>query len=192
MSGIPVSGLKLVLSTVSKSFLIIFALIFITEMVVLGMEEGSIEPVFREIGNRILLVTRQLQIESQRIIDNQGVLYKEITNLSSFFAIAKQIGSLFVSAYTIFLWLKVLTLIMGYTPGSSTDQMFRNIMLALVVFFVFQSMFILGNNAIAKDIDCFAGCPKSVTGALLTPLNAFITFFRAVPYLLTPIKEIII
>jgi hypothetical protein len=180
-------GISKVLSIGFMSIFIVITLISIIYSVV---ENRSLEPIVKDLGGKWLLTTQKLSETSRQIVENGGVVSSSDSLFSKIWAIMKNFGLFFYYIYTIFVWLKILTYIVGRFPGQSIDRKFRNVSIAVFVFIFLQSILVFGNAAIVKEVDCFSGCGgKGVIDYMLTPLTSLVDVWKVLPYIFTPILE---
>lgn len=150
--------------------IILFSVIFINS-IILSIEERSIEPFIKEMGNRFILVTNNLAIESQKIIDN-GNIYVDTGNfLKDIWVSFSLLSGILSSLYIIFIWFLLITFIarhlISYEP-------YVTYIIFLLVFFGLQIIFI----KIYEDLP------------ITTPFLSIYTFFKSIPYIIKPIVNL--
>ncbi len=179
----------------SISFLALFIVIELIQIVYLGIQTRSFQPVLTELGGKFLYTTQQLSNESKQLIAQGGVPINSVNltvnPISGIWGVVKELSNFFTIIYTVFLWLKILTWLFGHSPFSNTSNAFKNVMFAVFIFVFFQSALIITTEAINHNIDCFSGCgEKSVSNYVLTPILSFKDFFQAIPYIIKPISQV--
>jgi len=183
-------GNKSLLGDFFTKIVIIIILLFLAQIVVSSIQQQSLEPVIRGIGEKFFLSTQSLSIEANTLINNKGITFTKISDFSALFVVGKSLLSIFESFLIILFWLQIIYYIVGVLPFSTRDKVFRNVVLSILIFIFFQSLFILSVNSINKNVDCFAGCQKSITNYLVMPIKCFIDFSKSIPYLLKPIENL--
>jgi len=164
-----------IFSGIFKLRLVFFFLLFILiNSITIGIQQGSIEPVIKDIGSRFLTPTLKIQQFSLEIISRGGI-YKPTPHFwGGVWNFIMDIWSLLTQFYIILLWLKILALLVGISPLSDKSRAFVNWTLAILIFIVFQMLYIATINK----------------GSILVPLLAFKDFARAFPYIIGPLSNI--
>lgn len=189
------SAAKGIFKIFSISFLALFIIIELIQIVYLGIQTKSFQPILTELGGKFLYSTQQLSNESKQLIAQGGVPIESINltinPISGIWGVIKELSNFFTIIYTVFIWLKILTWLFGHSPFSNTSNAFKNVMFAIFIFLFLQSALITTTAAIQHNIDCFSGCgDKSVSSYLLTPVLSFKDFFQAIPYIIKPISQV--
>ena len=168
------------------SFLtIIFFLIF-ANAISKSIEARSFEPLVTDIGGRFAYSTRELNRASLEVEENPRIL-----DFSSGFFKGLWHGILvysdLISSFSIiFLWIYLLAKLIGFSPFSDTSNVFRNYFMAIIIFFILQSMFLLATIAVEGNATGFTTGDNSIVYNLMLPFKAFGNFFRVIPILLSP------
>jgi hypothetical protein len=182
--------LKGLFKVISFSFLTIFIVTTLIDLGYVAITTHSFLPVLTELGNKFLLTTQTLSNLAKEIITTGGI---KVTGhlFNDIIAFITTYGKFLYYFYVIFIWLKILSFIVGRMPGQSIDKVFKNWFVAILIFIIFQSFIIFGNAAVAKQVECFANCNgNGVVDYLLTPIMMFKNVFNVIPYLTKPILQI--
>lgn len=144
-------------------FYALFILILIIQAVVLSYSAGNIEPAINLVKDTFLKATLTLQEKSLLIIENEGLS----SGLSWF-----GVGFSFVWAFwSIFLQIKVFT---WFTKLSDSSRKATYWILAIMFFIIVQ---VVGLLVLYEPLD-----GQTKIDLAMTPIIAFIDFFRALPY----------
>ena len=167
-----------ILKLFSYTLLAIFLVFIIFNAISISVKERSVVPAVKDLGNRFLLITFNIQEESQKIIDNKG-FYTQTPNFwSGFFQTLWSGWKLYSNLYILVIWLWVLSKIYSFTPMSNEGNKFLNYSVALLTFFILQMMCLL----LFREGNKFE--------LIMIPFKAFYTFFIAIQYILQPIQEL--
>ena len=166
------------------TFMLMLFLFLIINAIIISIESGNPQDGIMDIGKRIALATNELQTESQSIID-KGEIYTEDTNLfSKFFLVFKVYFRMIMSILTIAAWIYVFYWISSKFIISNTSAPFPSILVALIIFFLLQILFLLGSMGLGI-------IEITVKDAFIIPIKAFYTFFKAIPLLFLPFRDIL-
>lgn len=168
-------GFVLLLSKLRTTLLFLVITVILINAVIISIETGSIEPGIKEVGNRFLLVTETLGEQSREIIQNQGTYNPDDSFFKAFLDFSKNFYNIFESIIIIYFWMKIFTLLIMYTIISDSSKQTASFLVAIIIFFAMQIIFIL------------AFTDKSITA----PFNAFMDFARAIPYIFKPAVKIV-
>ena len=177
----------------SISFLLLFLIIELVQIIYLGVTTHSVQPILTELGGKFIFTTQQLGEASRQIIDQGGVQMGTVdltqNPISGVWGIIKNFSFFFTSFYTIFLWIAILNWIFAHTIFHNEAKSFFSVILAIFVFMFLQSALIMSNAAIAHNVDCFSGCgEKSVISYITTPFTCFKDFFQAIGVIINSVK----
>ncbi len=145
----------------------------------------SFEPLVNEVGSRLLLVTQNIEDASQEVIDKQGVYNPEGGFFGDTWEVISTFAELIFAMMMFYMWIKVLMFIFSHSFLSENDKWFVNFALSLMMFFILEVIFIITaaaiNNEITGAFDVFR--------LMAIPITSFIAFFKAIPYILSPIAN---
>lgn len=146
-------------------------ILFFLSSIVKGIEARDISVTFIDLGNRFLLVSNNLNVQSLEIINNG------LPNISIFSNVVYL--SEFISCILIiFLWLKLFSWIIGHTPFSNTSNIGKNYLWAFVIFMLLQIFASLINAGITGNLTAFTG-ESSALYYILLPFTSILNFFKA-------------
>lgn len=155
---------------------IVFMIIF-ANAIVQSVQQRSFQPIVDDLGFRWLQTTFALEEESQTIID-QGGVYEANSGFfgssgQAFFSISGTLGPILI----IYVWIRVLMYIAARSPLSGDISQWGNHLAIAVTFFFFLQILILllfGHGG----------------QSFVIPFRAFWTFFKAIPFILSPMSAI--
>jgi hypothetical protein len=164
------------------SFTYFFIIFLLINAIFIGVHEKSIVTPIKDLGNRFLLITNEINNLSLEIINNKGISYEGNTFFSNLWSFISTNINLLTNLWMFYLWIKLFTFLYGYSPFSNESNKFINIALALVTIFITQAIGIL----------IFTVATVSTTKAqqLLIPFTAFYNLFNAFPYIFSSVNKI--
>jgi len=163
-----------------KSYLFYGFLIYIFFFIIFGaivesVQTKSPQPLVDKLGSKFLMVTNDLSEQSKNIISTNVIWDSSKGVFNAFLSAFKVLSSFFSAFIMVFLWIKLLKLIIEHSPLSGgKDNFFTNTLWALILFFVLQIIFILLYQK----------------GSILVPFLAFSDFVRALVHLIMPLSNI--
>ena len=158
---------------------IILTLIFgimIMNAIVISVEGNSIEPGVKYLGEKFLTVTENLQIHSQQVIDQGGLWLPDDTIGHNLLLVIKYAWDILTDLLIIYTWLKILAWIAKKLILFNDSQSTIAWLIAIIFFMLLQVIFVL------------AFVPNK---SMMTPINAFVTFIKSLPYIIKPITKIV-
>ena len=176
----------------AKNFLF-FGLLFITFLIifsnaiVLSINQKSIDPLLNELGSRFFFASQSLEEASQAIIDQGGVYDSSGAWYSKIWSVISNSAELLFAILVVFTWIRVLAWIVKKSPLSNESNWFINYSLGLIAFIVIAGIATVVRAAVAGDITSYT----HAIYLLSLPVKSFITFFKALPYILSPIANIL-
>lgn len=175
--------------SVFKYIIYFIVIVIVFSNFLIGFYEGKgMSENLLELGKTFFLSTLKLSEESQKIIDNGGVIILKDGFMNTFLYMFKTYASLISSILMIIFWINSFAWIIGRSPFSDTGNVFRNIIMALFLFYIIQITAILSFEGLKGNIKGITG-ENSISFYLLLPFTCFKTFFFALKYILKPIVE---
>jgi hypothetical protein len=141
-----------------------------------------------EVGESFFLSTLKLSQESKKIIDNQGIIDLKTTFTYNSLNVLRIYSSLFTSIILIFFWIKIFAWLVSRSFISDTGSSFRNYFMAIIIFYMFQIVFILSYAGLNNNIQGLTG-ENSVSYYLSVPILCFKDLLFAMRYIIKPIAE---
>jgi hypothetical protein len=151
-----------------------FISMILLNAIVIAIQEKDVGAGVEYLGNKFLYPTLTLGQESQSVIENGGIIFKQ--NSSAWDNLKVTVltySALFSSLFAIYVWFYILGWVVSHSMFSNTSNWAINHMLGLMFFFGTQ-MILLAMNG------------KSVS----IPFLCFYDFLRAIPYLISPFSEV--
>jgi len=174
----------------SIGFLSLFLVLLLINTIYIAVEQRSIYPVISNLGNTFLLSTQHISELSNDIIEKGGGYERTEDFWTGIWRYICVYGKLFIALYTIYCWIWILMTLFAWSPFSDGSSHFKNLSLAIITFILLQSIILLGNAAVTKNVGCFNGCENSVIYYLATPVKWIWDFIRAVPLIIRPTGHI--
>lgn len=159
-------------SFISYKIMFIFAFVILLNSVIISIEQRSIEPGLRDLGDRVLNPLIDLQEKSEEIIKNKGFFNAEdgfISKTGKTFLTYIQFLS---PIFTLILWFKVFFFIGKHFIIMDTSRTFNAGLTAFMMLYIVQVLFIM----------FFSGEEISIN-MLYIPFKAIITMIKALPFL---------
>lgn len=173
----------------SFSFLGIFIFLLLINTLYVAIEEKSIMPVLKNLGDTFLLSTEHISDISKEIVANDGGYIRSDDFWTGIWNYIKMYGMLYIYLYSIYCWFAILIWIYGHSPFSDTSLQFKNFFLALITFILLQSILLLAYAGVNKEVGCFYDCPKSAIYWIELPVTWIIDFLKALPLILKPANQ---
>ena len=172
------------LSLAIAIFFIIFA-----HAIVESIQQRSFEPFLKEVGQRVVLASKALQAESKAIVAQEGIYDGSEGRFAGIWGTIKQFSGLLGALIAVWGWLWVFNFFWSKSPWSYNA--FTTYTLAFLTFWGIQFVILLVTASRAGEPVAFVGGENSITYFAVQPLLAFVDFFKAVPYLLSPASKVV-
>ena len=163
------------LSTLWTIFMFLFVFSIVVMAVVVSVQNKDISYGIKYLGNKTITVTDNLNTESLKIIEQQGIYVKGNSFASNSWNFLKSIWNFLVAFFMIYLWIKVLSWIFLHIIIQDNDKTTASFILAVFLFLGIQILFI----TIFTD------------SSPMTPINSFINFVKSLQYIFSPIINMV-
>jgi len=174
----------------SYSFLGIYIFLLLVNTMYIAVDQHSIMPVLKNLGDTFLLSTQHISDISKEIIANNGGYNPTDDFWTGIWNYIVMYGKLYVYLYTILCWFKILIWIFGHSPLSDTSQAFKNFGYSFATFYLLQAVLLLAYAGVNKDVNCFYGCDRSAIYWIELPIMWIVDFVIAIPLLLRPTQGV--
>lgn len=161
-------------------------LIIIGSIVTMILEEKNLTEGLYKAGETFFLSTKALGDESRNIVNNGGIIDTSHGFKTFFLTTFSSYGRLLLALLSVLLWIRIFAF---FTSRPDTSNYVMSYFLAIVFFYFFQVIFLLGYAGVTKNINGFVG-DNSVTYYLSLPVMCFWYFIKAIPFLIKPISKI--
>lgn len=162
------------LTKFKRLFMVFFFGIILINTIVIIAQEKDIEPGFEYLGNKFLFSTKMLYDESNKIIDQGGIYSTDMSFFESSWELIKSLWNFMSAFFIIFMWLKILAWFCREVILGDSAKNGPSFTMALIFFLLFQI-------AVAANSDNYE---------MMMPINAFVDFVKAIPYVVSPLAEI--
>jgi hypothetical protein len=170
----------------SYGFLTLFVLLLVLNTVYIALEQKSITPVLKNLGDALLFGTQHISEISREIITNNGGYIRTADFWSGIGNYIWMYAKLFIYTYSIYGWFLLIMMLLEWGPLYTGGHKFSVFLLAAMIFIMLQSIILLGNAAVTKTIDCFSGCPNSVMYYIGLPVTWIWDLVKAFPLIIKP------
>lgn len=159
---------------VSISTLTIFMVILLGNALIITLQTHNPQAGLQDIGHRVFGSTQTLDSESQKIIQQGGVIFTGDTLPRKIWNFFLAYSGLAVALLSIYFWIQIFAWISEHTFIGRTHPI-KNFIFGCVIFYLLEVLYIL----VLTD-------PPNRPAVLLLPLNALWHFAQSLPYLVTP------
>ena len=160
------------------SLFIIFGIVF-AKAAIDSYSQKSFVPIIREIGGKLTLATKELADQSTAIIESGNIYVNSLWNIITTYA------ELIFAVLAIYAWIKLFAWLWARTPYSWPGNSFENTTIGVIVFAVFQVLFIVVVKAFAGEIHDWNDAGR----AIAIPFIAFFLLFKAIVILINPVSK---
>jgi hypothetical protein len=174
-------GFKLFIKYVKiSSFFLLFFIVFFNA-VIQSIESRSPMPFIEDVGNKLILSSRNLAIQSEEVISNSYSFdswkngYNSIILLSNFL----------LAVWIILAWIRVFSYILAKTPLSFEDYSFAKYLFGFIAFYIVQVISLLSYAGLTSQLKT----REDVVYFVLLPLTSVYLFFKACLKLLNPLSK---
>lgn len=164
------------LSKVGRIIMFIFIMSILVTAVVMSVNAKDVNVGVRYLGNKTLLVTQNLNEQSLSVIENQGLYEKGDSFFQNTKNFLNSIWGFVIAVLLIFVWIRVLAWIFLHLVLMDDSKKSPSYSLAILFFFGTQMLFIA---LFTED-------------SIMTPINAFINFAKSLPFIFSPISEMVV
>ena len=175
--------------TFDKAITFIVILFILANIVMIFIEKRDFSQTLFNVGETFFLSTKSLSASSLEIINKGGVIDVSKGFFSSLFLIFKTYSNLFLALLSVIFWINIIAWFIEHSPVSDTSNPFKTYLMAIVLFYFIQLVFILGYSGYKGEIKGLVG-DNSVLYYIKLPLFAFWDFLKAIPYLFKPISQV--
>ncbi len=173
-------GLRAVFKYVKMtSFFLLFTVIFINA-IVLSVQQRSPYPILEDVGNKLVLVTQNLAIQSTKILETQKIY--DFSSIKNTWKTLLSLSEYIVALWLCYAWIKVFGWLWNKTPFSFEGNAFASITLGTISFYVLQIIALL----IAGTVTGTIHTSRDITVIALIPLQAVVLAFKAIGVILFP------
>lgn len=163
-------------------FIFFFILFLLIHATIIGIQERSLQAALEDIGPRALEPVLTLKLESQEVLDNQGVFDDSKGKIRGVGGVLQTYSSIGLSLYVIVGWIWALMWASSWVISGDTSRRTLNFILALGLFYIIQTGFLLFT---LRQSDL------AFSEILWIPIGAFFVFFKALPFLIKPINNML-
>lgn len=165
---------------------VVFTIIFLNAISE-SIKTQSFEPIVNEIGNRVVLASKNLQTESQLIIDRGGLGDFSGGFFSGMWDLLVRAANIFGAACLFWAWITILAKIFDASPYSLNT--FSTWSLAFIAFYVLQVLFLLVFASLNGTVTGISTGDYSIGHIFYIPILSVITFVKALPFILSPLAK---
>lgn len=182
------TGFKTLL-IISKYFtlLILFSIVF-AHAILQSFNEQSPIPFFEIVGQKLVLVTQDLLIQSKMIIEIKNIYIFDKGFFENMLEVITIYSNLILAIYILIAWLRIFSTLWAHGPFSFPGNRFANFMMGSIFYIFIQGITILIFEAIKHNIIDF----KDGVLTFFTPITMFYYLFLAVIVLILPVSRKII
>jgi len=178
----PVSGgLSLFLKYVKySSYFILFFIVFFSA-VVQSIEQKSPMPFIEEVGNKLILSSRNLAVQSEEVMKTSYSFkgwkkgYDSIVSLSNFI----------LAAWIFLAWIRLFTFVLSKSPLSFEYYPFAKYLLGFIAFYVVQVIALLAYGGLTSQLKS----REDIVYFVVLPFTAIFLFWKACLHLLSPLSQ---
>lgn len=150
----------------------VFITIFFINAIMIGMQTKDPMQTLFTVGQELVFVTHEIHVQSLEIINN-GMYQPDDNFFSGIWKCISTNAVFFYYIYMCFLWIKLLMFLYGWSPLSNDSNKFINLVLAVITFFLIQSVF---NLIWMEPLE-----NQNRLDLALSPFVCFYDFARAIP-----------
>lgn len=136
MANVPIQTLRLGGGLFSKiwrfKFAFFFFLYILISIIVIGIYQKDVNLVIEKLGNEFFNPIVSANDYISNVQNGQGI-FKNIWNY----------WGIYFQLYKLYLWIKILTLIWGASPFSNTSELFKNLGMGLITFYVLNVLYVV-------------------------------------------------
>jgi magnesium-transporting ATPase (P-type) len=165
------SGLAKIFGNKVFMFFMVFILL---NVIIIGIENKSIEPALQELGERLFSPTVVIDDFLKNIIDNKGILFDSSDVFKSSFGLILFVITLISQFYLMIAWICLLSFVIKHVLISDSSKAFASILISIILFILIQIIYIL---IFRKEVSPWV------------PITVFIDMFKAAPYIVKPIVK---
>jgi len=173
-----INSVKTASSGIAKIFgnkvFMIFMIFILLNIVIIGIENKSIEPALQELGERLFSPTVVIDDFFKNIIENKGILFDSNAVFKSSLGLILFVFTLISQLYLMIAWICLLSFAIKHVIISDSSKTFASILISIILFMLIQVIYIL---IFRKEVSPWV------------PITVFIDMFKAAPYIVKPIVK---
>ena len=167
------SGLFKLRKLLSFSLLGIFLVIILINSIVISVENKSIEPAIKDLGNRFIYSTEKINDISVQIIEQGGLTLPDNGFFSNTWLFLTTFSELFTQCYILYLWIKIFSWVcLRFVLWDDSKTTTASLISILFVYFI-QALLLAKKG-----------------GSMMMPIEAIINLIKSIPYIIQPAKDI--